>query len=150
MIKIITKNKKAYFDYKVLETFEAGIVLSGPEVKSVKKGQINLKGSYVTISNKEVNLLNTHIAPYQFAKIESYNPKRTRKLLFHKKEVNYFIGKLNEKGLTFLPLKVYLKKGFVKLEIGIARGKKRYDKRETVKKRESERMIQRAIKQKNK
>jgi SsrA-binding protein len=147
-MKLLTKNKKAYFNYQILETFEAGIVLEGQEVKSVKQDQINLKGAYVTIANHQAYLLNAHIAPYKFANLSDYDPRRTRKLLLHKKEIDYLIGKSKEKGITILPLKVYLKKGFVKLEIGIARGKKKYDKREAIKKREAQREIQRVLKRK--
>lgn len=146
MVKTVAKNKKAYFDYHILETFEAGIMLSGAEVKSVKSSQISLKGAYVTTSNNEVSLINVHISPYKFANQKNYDPTQTRKLLMHKKEINYLIGKLNEKGITILPLKVYVKRGLIKIEVGIARGKKEYDKRETVKKRESDRTIQRALK----
>ena len=147
-MKILAKNKKAYFDYQILETLEAGIILTGSEVKSAKLGQINLKGAYVSIANDQVSLLNAHIAPYQFATIKKYDPRRTRKLLLHKKQIDYLAGKLNEKSITILPLKAYAKKGFIKLEIGIGRGKKKYDKRETIKKRESERAIGRALKSK--
>lgn len=147
-MKELTRNKKAYFDYQILENFEAGIALSGQETKSAKLGQINLKGAYVTVANNQVSLLNAHIAPYQFAMIKKYDPRHTRKLLLHKKQIDYLAGKLNEKGITILPLKAYAKKGFIKLEIGIARGKKKYDKRETIKKRESERAIGRALKRK--
>jgi len=145
-MEIITQNKKAYFDYHILETLEAGIVLEGAEVKSVKLGQINLKGAYVVINNNEAFLINASIAPYKMARQESYDPRRSRKLLLHKKQINYLLGKTKEKGITLLPLKVYLKKGLVKIEIGIARGKKKYDKREIIKKRESEREIRRALK----
>jgi SsrA-binding protein len=147
-MKKIAQNKKAYFDYKILEKFEAGIALIGPEVKSVKQNQINLKGAYVAITNNEANLLNIHIAPYKFAGKIKYDPKRSRKLLLHKKEINYLIGKSHEQGLTILPLSIYLKKGIIKIEIGIGQGKKKYDKREAIKKRESDRAIRRAIKRK--
>jgi len=145
---ILTKNKKAYFDYQISENFESGIVLSGPEVKSAKNSQINLKGAYVTIVGNEASLLNAHIAPYKFADQKNYDPKRTRKLLLHRKEINYLIGKLNGKGDTILPLKAYTKKNFIKIEIGIGQGKKKYDKREAIKKRESDREIKRALKYK--
>ena len=146
-MKLLIKNKKAYFDYKILENLEAGIVLTGAEVKSIKQSQINLKGAYVAITGNEANLLNAHIAPYKFANQNSYNPTRSRKLLLHKKEIDYLIGKSREKGITILPLSAYTKKGLIKLEVGIGQGKKKYDKRETIKKREGEREIQRAIKQ---
>ncbi len=144
--KIISKNKKAYFDYEILEKLEAGIILSGHEVKSTKTGHINLKGSYVTISNNEAHLLNSHIAPYRFADLKDYNPTRTRKLLLHRKEINHLIGKSQTKGISLVPLRVYIKNNFIKIEIGIARGKKKYDKREDIKKKEAKRNIQRALK----
>ncbi len=144
--KIITKNKKAYHDYEILEKLEAGIILSGPEVKSAKTGHINLKGSYVIISNEEAHLLNSHIAPYKFANLSDYNPTRTRKLLLHNKEINHLIGKLQTKGISLVPLQVYIKNNLIKIEIGVARGKKKYDKREDIKKKEAKRKIQRALK----
>lgn len=144
----ITINKKAYFDYEILETFEAGVVLSGQEVKAVKNNQINLKGSYVVIKNGEAFLLNAHISPYKKAGIlKDYNPERSRKLLLNKKELKHLIGKSQEKGLTILPLKVYTKgRGKIKIEIGIGKGKKKYEKRETIKKREVEREIKQKLK----
>ncbi len=145
---ILAENKKVIHNYQILEKYEAGLVLSGPEVKSVKKGQINLKGSYITISpNQEAWLINAHIAPYPPAKREQkdYNPLRKRKILLHKKEIISLLGKSKQKGLTILPLKVYTKHGFVKIEIGLAKGKKKYDKRELIKKRETERKIRRAL-----
>ena len=147
-MKIITKNKRAFFDYEILEKFEAGIVLTGPEVKSVKAGHISLKGSYVTVHEGELLLLNCHISPYKFAQnqLKDYNPTASRKLLVHKKEINYLIGKLKTKGLTLLPLSVYLKRNKIKLEIGLGRGKKKFEKREKIKKREAEREIKRALK----
>jgi len=145
---ILAENKKVIHNYQILEKYEAGLVLSGPGVKSVKKGQINLKGSYITISpNQEAWLINAHIAPYPPAKREQkdYNPLRKRKILLHKKEIISLLGKSKQKGLTILPLKVYTKHGFVKIEIGLAKGKKKYDKRELIKKRETERKIRRAL-----
>jgi SsrA-binding protein len=144
--KIITKNKKAYYDYEILEKLEAGVILSGPEVKSTKTGHINLKGSYVTISGGEVYLLNCHISPYKFANLSDYNPTISRKLLLHKREINHLIGKLQTKGISLIPLQVYIRNNLIKIEIGIARGKKKYDKREVIKKREREREIKRALK----
>lgn len=145
-IKELSKNKKAFFDYNILEKIEAGMVLNGPEVKSVKNGQINLKGSYIIFHNNEAFLFNAHIAFYQKSSLKNYDPRRERKLLLHKKEITYLINKSQEKGLTVLPLRVYLKNGKIKLEIGIAQGRKKYDKRELIKKREIRREIERTLK----
>ena len=140
-IKIIATNKKAFHDYFILETFEAGIVLKGTEVKSVKQGRINLKDSYAKIKNGEIFLFNTHISPYKHGNVFNHDPRRTRKLLLNRKEIDRIIGKVNEKGLTLVPLKVYLKKGLVKVELGLCKGKKLYDKREEIKRRDMEREI---------
>lgn len=144
----IAVNKKALFDYEILEKFEAGIVLTGQEVKSVKNNQINLKGSYVVIKDNEAFLLNTHISPYKKAGIlKDYNPTRGRKLLLNKKELKHLIGKSQEKGLTIVPLKVYTKgRGKIKIEIGIGRGKKKYEKKELIKKRDIEREMRESMK----
>ena len=147
-MKILAQNRRARFDYDILETFEAGIILSGQEVKSVKQGHISLKSAYITTKEGEAYLINAHISPYKMAgELPEYNPKRTRKLLLHKKEINSLIGKKSQ-GLTIIPLRVYTKHGRVKLEIALARGKKKYDKREATKKREAERKIRRAMKEK--
>ncbi|NQU83197.1 MAG: SsrA-binding protein SmpB [Parcubacteria group bacterium] len=146
----IAVNKKAYFDYEILESYEAGIVLSGQEVKSVKNNQINLKGAYVTLKDGEAYLTNAHISLYKKAgALKDYSPERPRKLLLHKKELKHLIGKSQEKGLTIIPLKVYTKgRGKIKIEIGIGRGKKKYEKRETTKKREVEREMREKMKSK--
>lgn len=135
---IITTNKRAYFDYEILETYEAGIELLGFEVKSIKTGRINLAGSYVLINKNEAWLLNTDIPPYQPKNTpEDYNPKRTRRLLLRKIEIDNLIGKTHEKGLTLIPLKVYTKgRGIIKLEIGLGKSRKKKDKRDLLKKRE--------------
>lgn len=149
-MKVIIKNKEALFNYEALETFRAGIVLSGPEVKSVKKGQISLKGSYVTIDrNNEIWLINAHISPYLPARGEQgkYEPARARKLLLNKKEIESLLGSGRQKGLTIIPVSIYTKKRLIKVEIALARGKSRVDKREKVKKREARREIQRTLKQ---
>lgn len=146
---VITENKRASFDYEILQTFEAGIVLSGPEVKSVKKGMVNLAGSYVHIDNQGlVWLTNMHIAPYPPAinAQQNYNPTRPRKLLLKKNEITNLIGKSKIKGLTIIPLKVYNKSGIIKVEIGLAKGKKKWDKREIIKKRETERKVRQFLK----
>lgn len=149
VIMILATNKKAYFDYEALETIEAGVVLTGPEVKSVKKGQINLVGSYVTIDKDGVPwLINVNIAPYPPAwQIQqAYNPTRSRKLLLKKKEIDSLIGKSKMRGLTIIPLKCILKGGLIKIEIGLCRGKKKWDKREQIKKREIKRKMRQELK----
>ncbi len=145
---VITINKRANFDYEILENFEAGIVLSGQEVKSTKTGHISLVGSYVIIRDTEAWLVGAHISPYKMAgHLPGYDPTRSRKLLLHKKELLSLVGKIKQKGLTLVPLKVYTKKGKIKLEFGLARGKKKYEKRESIKKREIEKKMREAMKE---
>lgn len=151
-MKTITKNKDGLFNYEVMETYQAGIVLSGPEVKSVKNGRINLKGSYVSVDPKgEVWLANCHISPYKPAHgVQiNYDPTQKRKLLLHKKEIDSLIGKTKQKGLTIIPTCVYTNKGLIKIDIALARGKTKIDKRESIKKREVKRQIQRTLKKSN-
>jgi len=137
---IITKNKRAYFDYNILETCEAGIVLRGFEVKSVKLGHISLKGSYVTIKSNEAFLLNAHISAYQPKNMpQNYDPTRTRKLLLKRSETKILIGKIASRGLTVVPLSVYTKRGKIKVQIGLVKSKTKRDKRETIKKRIAQR-----------
>lgn len=146
---ILATNKKVYFDYEVLEAYEAGLVLTGPEVKSAKKGQINLAGGYVTIDSSGAPwLINVNIAPYPPAwQIQhNYQPDRSRKLLLKKKEVFSLVGKSHTKGLTMIPLKVFTKGGLIKIEIGLCRGKKKFDKREDIKKRDWQREKERLLK----
>ncbi len=139
-------NPKAYFDYEILETIEAGIVLEGHEVKSIKTGKASIKGSYVKIFNEEPFLIGATISPYQPANTPaSYDPQKSRKLLLSKKEISKLIGLSQSQGLTIIPLKFYSKKGLVKLLIGIARGKKKYDKRETIKRKDIARAKQRGV-----
>ena len=146
-MSVISENRKAYFTYQILEKFEAGIVLIGQEVKAMKTGRINLAGSYVVIKNEEVYLVGCHIPPYQPKNAPSdYNPERSRKLLLKKVEIKYLIGKSKQKSLTLVPLRVYTKKGKIKLEFGLTKGKKKEDKRETIKKRETNREIERELK----
>lgn len=144
-IKIIANNKKARHDYFILEEYEAGIVLKGTEVKSVRQGKVSIKESYCQINNAEVFIFGMHISPYEQGNIYNVDPLRTRKLLLNKKEILKLIGKTKEKGLTLVPLKVYLKYGLVKLEIGLAKGKKIYDKRETIAKKDAERRMRQAV-----
>lgn len=146
-MKVLSENKKAYFKYLILKKFEAGISLIGQEVKSIKTGRINLAGSYVVLRNGEVYLVGASVPPYQPKNAPAdYNPERSRKLLLKKIEIKHLIGKVKEKGLTLVPLRVYTKKGKIKLEFGVARGKKKADKRELIKKREIERDIKRELK----
>ena len=146
-MNIFAENRKIFFEYEILETFEAGIVLFGYETKAVKTGHINLSGSFVAIKNEELFLTNADIPPYQPKNTPpEYDPRRSRKLLLHKAEIKSLIGKIKQKGLTLAPLKVYTQKGKIKLQFGIAKGKKTHDKRETIKRREFNRQKERALK----
>lgn len=143
----LAENKKAHFDYEILEKYQAGLVLSGQETKSAKDGQINLKGTYVTFHGGEAYVTNMHIAKYKPAgQLPEYEPTHSRKLLLRKKEIAYLQGKALEKGLTIVPLKVYIKGRLVKIEIAVARGKHKYDKREAIKKKDLKREIEKAKK----
>lgn len=142
-----TQNKKVYFDYEILETFEAGIELFGYEVKSILKGNAHLEGGRVLVRGHEVFLVGVTIPPYQMNNTPAdYEPDRTRKLLLHKKEIARLAGNQSQKGLTLVPIKLYNKGPKIKLSFGIARGKKKFDKRETIKKRETKRSIDRTLK----
>ncbi|MEW6067593.1 MAG: SsrA-binding protein SmpB [Nitrospirota bacterium] len=145
-MKIVCQNRKAYHDYNIDETLEAGIVLSGTEVKSLREGKANLKDAYVIIKGGEAYLLNCHISPYSHGNIMNHDPLRTRKLLMHKNEINRLSGKIAAKGFTLIPLKIYFKDSFVKTEVGLARGKKLFEKRERIKERQAKREIERALK----
>ena len=143
---MLATNKKAYFDYEILEKFEAGIALIGQEVKSIRAGRTSLKGAYVVIKDQEVFLIGCHIPAYQPKNAPSdYNPERSRKLLLKKVEIKGLIGKTRAKGLTLVPLSVYTKSRNIKIEIALAKGKKKADKRETIKKREADREIRRVL-----
>ena len=142
------QNRKARYEYEILETFEAGLVLKGTEIKSIREGKANIKDSYGIIKNNEAYILNMHISPYEQGNIFNHEETRTRKLLLHKKEILKLKSKLEIEGLTLIPLKVYFVKNKAKLELGLARGKKIYDKRETIKKRDVERQIQKDYKYK--
>lgn len=146
-IKIIAKNKKAYHDYHIDATYEAGMVLSGPEVKSLRAGRANLKDGYVRIDSRgEAMLYNVHISLYTFATHNPNDPLRVRKLLLHGREIKKLIGKQKEKGLALIPLKIYFKEnGRAKIEIGLARGKRQYDKRASLKEKQTNREVQRAM-----
>lgn len=145
-MKIVCQNKKAYHDYTIEETLEAGIQLLGTEVKSMREGKANLKDSYVLLKNSEAFLLNCHISPYSHGNIMNHDPLRTRKLLLHRKEIERLRGKTQQKGYALIPLKIYFKDSYAKVEIGLAKGKRVYEKRETIKEREAKRMIERAMK----
>ena len=148
-MKVICQNRKAYHDYHIEETFEAGIALSGTEVKSLREGKANVKDSYVIIKDNEVSLLNCHISPYSHGNIMNHDPLRTRKLLLHRKEINRLRGKTAIRGFTLIPLKIYFKGPYAKIEIALARGKKLFEKRETIKEKEARREIARAMKSRN-
>jgi SsrA-binding protein len=145
--KVLATNKKALHDYFILEKLEAGIALQGTEVKSIREGRINLRDSYGLVRNEEAFLLNCHISPYSHGNRENHEPLRTRKLLLHAREIRKLIGKTQEKGLTLVPLRVYLRRGKIKVELGIAKGKKLYDKRETERRKEADRESRAALKQ---
>ena len=142
---VVATNRKAFHEYHILETFEAGVQLKGSEVKSIREGKASLKQAYILIRKGEAWLKGSHIASYSHTGIEGHEPVRDRKLLLHKKEIQRIGSKLAEKGLTAVPTKLYFKGGLIKLEFGLAKGKKLYDKRETKKKRDVERDIQRAL-----
>jgi SsrA-binding protein len=145
-VKVISQNRKAYHDYHIEETVESGIALLGTEVKSLREGRANLKDSYVILKSGEAFLLNCHISPYSHGNIMNHEPIRTRKLLMHRKEIDRLRGKVEGKGYTLIPLKLYFKDSFVKVEIGLARGKKLFEKRDTIKEREAKREIEKAMK----
>lgn len=145
--KLIAQNKKAYHDYFIEETFEAGIVLQGTEIKSIRAGKVNLKDSYARIINGEIYIIGMHISPYEQGNRFNHDPLRTRKLLLHKREINKLIGETKVAGYSLVPLKLYLKNGFAKVLIGLAKGKKKYDKREDLKRKEAQRDIERAFKE---
>ena len=146
-IKLVSQNKKARHDYFIEQTFEAGIVLTGTEVKSVRHGKVNLRDSYAYIKNSEVYISGMHISPYEQGNIYNTDPLRDRKLLLHKYEINKLIGYTQQKGLTLVPLQVYFKKGKVKVELAVAKGKKMYDKRRDIAERDAKREIARRTKE---
>jgi len=145
-MKVVCQNRKAYHNYHIDEAIESGIALLGTEVKSLREGKANLKDSYVIIKGGEVFLLNCHISPYSHGNIMNHDPLRTRKLLLHKKEISRLAGKVIAKGYTLIPLKLYFKDSFAKVEIGLAKGKKLFEKREKIKEREAKRTIERVMK----
>lgn len=146
-IKIIAQNRKAMHDYFIEQTFEAGIELVGTEVKSIRLGNMNLKDSYVTVKNGEAFIHGMHISPYEKGNIFNKQPDRDRKLLLHKVEIIKLVGYIQQKGLTLIPIKAYFKQGKVKIEIAVARGKKLYDKRHDIAKKDAQREIDRKLKE---
>ena len=145
-VKLVANNKKAYHDYFILETFEAGIALSGTEVKSIRMGKCSIKEAFVRVEKGEVFIYGMHISPYEKGNIFNKDPLRVRKLLLHRSEINKLLGKTKEQGITIMPLKVYLKQGLVKIEIAYCQGKTHSDKRETLRKRQDDLDMRRAVK----
>lgn len=145
--KPLAQNRKASYDYEILDTIEAGIVLKGTEIKSIRAGRINLKDGFAGIKHGEIYLYNVHISPFKEGNRFNHDPLRTRKLLLHKHQIDQLIGEVQEAGKTLVPLKVYIKNGVAKVLLGIAKGKKQYDKRESIKRREQDRDISRAMKE---
>lgn len=143
--RLVTSNRKARHNYHILETVEAGLVLMGTEVKSLRMGKCNLVDSYARVTDEEVFLEKMHISPYDPGSRFNHDPVRTRKLLLHRREIRRLIGKIQEKGLTLIPLRVYFKGRTAKVELGLARGKRLYDKREAISRRESDREMQRSV-----
>jgi len=147
--KIICRNKKAYHDYFVEESFEAGIALVGTEVKSLRAGKAQLVDSYAVFRGEELFLLNAHISPYSHAALNNHDPTRSRKLLLHKKELQRLLGKVNERGFSLVPLRLYFKNGRVKAEIGLVKGKKMHDKREVMKEKAMNKDVERELKERS-
>jgi SsrA-binding protein len=145
-IKVVASNRKASHEYFILERLESGIVLTGSEIKSIRAGQMSIKEAYIRVDGREAWLIESHVAPYDPASRMNHDPKRARKLLLHKKEITHLWTEVRQKTLTIVPLQVYLKDGRAKLEIAIAKGKKNYDKRDSIAKRDTEREIQREYK----
>lgn len=148
--KQVAQNKKAYHDFFIEETYETGIVLQGTEIKSIRAGKVNLKDSYARIQNGEAWLYSMHVSPYEQGNRYNHDPLRPRKLLLHKREINKLLGETKEVGYALVPLKLYLKNGFCKVLLGLAKGKKNYDKREDLKKKEAKREIERAFRDRQK
>ncbi|HOA63853.1 MAG TPA: SsrA-binding protein SmpB [Bacilli bacterium] len=145
---VIARNKKAHHDYFILETYEFGIVLKGTEIKSIRKHKVSIQDAYCQIKNNELFVINMHIAKYEQGNRFNHEETRTRKLLAHKREIRRLLGRVSQEGLTLIPLEVYIVRGRAKLEVGLAKGKKSYDKREDLKKESAKRQIERALKEK--
>jgi SsrA-binding protein len=148
-IKLVCRNRKAYFEYHIDDLYEAGLVLKGTEVKSLRLGKANIEDSFARFRDGEVFLLNAHISPYPHAAGENHDPTRPRKLLLHRQEMKRLLGKLTERGYTLIPLKLYFKNEHAKVELGLAKGKKKFDKRETIRRREEQRELERARKRRH-
>ena len=148
-IKIVCRNKRARFDYELEGRIEAGLVLTGSEVKSLRMGKANLTDAYARIVDGEVWLVKAHISPYPFAHYDNHDPERSRKLLLNQKEIRKMYGRIQEKGQSLIPLSIYFKKGWAKVELALAKGKKAYDKRRTMKERDAEREMARAIRRRS-
>jgi SsrA-binding protein len=149
-IKIVSENRKAFHDYFIEERIEAGIILTGTEIKSIRNGRVNLKDSYARVDNGEVWVHQMHISPYDQGNRYNHDPLRPRKLLLHRSEINKLAGKVQQQGLTLIPIKIYLKKGLAKVELAVGQGKKNYDKRQALAEREGKRDIERALRERNK
>ena len=149
-IKVIAENRKAFHDYFVEQRYEAGIILTGTEIKSIRAGKVNLKDSYAEINNGEVWLNQMHISPYEQGNRFNHNPLRKRKLLLNRSEIAKITGKVQQQGMTLIPLKIYLKQGLAKIELGLCRGKKTYDKREDLAKRDAKRQMERDLRDRTK
>ncbi|MEE9436215.1 MAG: SsrA-binding protein SmpB [Candidatus Adiutricales bacterium] len=145
--KIVCRNKRARFDYKIGEKFEAGLVLTGTEVKSLRQGRANLTDSYARVIDGEVWLFNTHISPYPYSNFDNHEPERRRKLLLHKREIKKLYGRTQERGMSLIPLAIYFRDGKAKVEVGLAEGKQTFDKRQIIKKRTADREMARALQQ---
>jgi SsrA-binding protein len=148
-IKLVCRNRKAYFEYTIDDLYEAGLVLKGTEVKSLRLGKANIQDAYARFRDGEVYLLNAHISPYPHAAGENHEPTRPRKLLLRRREMKRLLGKLMERGYTLIPLKLYFKNEYAKVELGLAKGKKKADKRETIRRREEQRELERARKRRH-
>jgi len=146
-VKIVAENRKARHDYFIEDTYEAGMVLTGTEVKALREGRANLKDSYAKVKNGEMWVYQIHISPYSHASYDNHDPLRQRKLLLHRQEIKRLVGKINEAGYTLVPLRLYFKSGKAKLLLGLARGKRKYDKRESIRRREEQRDLDRARKE---
>lgn len=147
-VKVVYNNKRATFDYEILERFEAGLVLTGTEIKSVRENKVSLQQSFVQARGEELWLLEANIAQYVHGNRENHDPKRPRKLLLHRREINRILTNLTQKGLTVVPTRMYLKGGRAKIEIALARGKRKYDKREDIARRDADRQVERALREK--
>ena len=146
-VKVVATNRKAFHEYFISDTFEAGVALVGSEIKSIRAGRVSLQDGYVSFEQGEAWLVNVHIAQYDPASRQNHDPKRSRKLLLHRREIDRLAGKVQEKGFTVIPTRLYLKDGRAKVEIGLAKGKRLYDKREAIAKRDSQRQVDRALKE---